>query len=207
MQYGYHYTIVIQLHTQEAKVNPNPNMLSRQYGTTLVELMIGLAIVAIVLIVAVPSAQNIIIQNRIVSEINEISGIVQFARANAVDEQLPTIVCPTEDFSLCTTDWDDAKMVFGDLNGNGQRDDNEELLVGTSLISSSNFVTGPGAPIRFNPDGSALAQSVVMVCHGGKNAKYARAITLTLQGRVKMSQDADNNGVHEGATGSPLSCQ
>ncbi|GAC15114.1 type IV fimbrial biogenesis protein FimT [Aliiglaciecola lipolytica E3] len=181
-----------------------PNTL--QKGVTLVELMIGLAIVAIILVVAIPAAQGIIVKNRIVAEINEISGVIQFARANAVDEQLNTIVCPTADFSTCSTNWNQVKMVFGDEDGNGSRGDDEDILVATSLISENNYVTGPGQAIRFNPNGSANAQSSILICHDSKEATYARELTVTPQGRVKMSQDSDKNGVHENISGAALSC-
>ncbi len=168
--------------------------------------MIGLSLVAIVLIVGIPSAQNIIIQNRIVGALNELSGIVQFARATAIDEQVDTIVCPTTDFTNCTTNWSQAKMVFVDENLSGTRNDNEELLVGTPIISSSNFITGPGAVIRFQGNGEANSMATLLVCHKDKEAKYARALILSLQGRVKVSRDANQDGVHEDNSGSDLSC-
>ncbi|GAB2689387.1 GspH/FimT family pseudopilin [Aliiglaciecola sp. 3_MG-2023] len=177
-----------------------------QKGVTLVELMIGLAIVAIVLTISVPAAQGIIIKNRIVSEVNEISGVIQFARANAVDEQLTTIVCPTADFSTCSTNWNQVKMVFGDEDGNGSRGDDEDILAATALLSDNNYVTGPAQAIQFNPNGSANTQSTLLICHKNKEATYARQLTVTPQGRVKMSQDTDKNGVHENISGGALSC-
>ncbi|WJG10479.1 GspH/FimT family pseudopilin [Aliiglaciecola sp. LCG003] len=181
-------------------------MYFSQRGVTLVELMIGLAIVAIVLIVAVPAAQSIIIKNRIVAEINEISGVIQFARANAIDEQLNTIVCPTSDFSTCSSNWDQAKMVFGDEDADGARGDDEELLVATSLISASNYVAGPAAVIQFQGNGSANAQTTLIICHNNKQAAYARALTVSPQGRVRVSRDVNKDGVHENDSGNPLSC-
>lgn len=177
-----------------------------QRGVTLFELMIGLAIVGVVLIVAVPAAQSIIIKNRIVAEINEMSGIIQYARATAVDEQVSTLVCPSANFSTCTTDWSQVKMVFADEDGNGARSGDEEILVATSLLSSNNYATGPGQAIVFSPNGSANVLSTILVCHKDKDATFARELTITPQGRVKMSRDNDNNGVHENVSGNALSC-
>lgn len=179
---------------------------AKQLGVSLVELMVGLAIIGIILSVGVPSAQSIIIQNRIVSEINEVSGVIQFARNNAIDEQLDTIVCPTQDFSNCTTNWSQAKMVFGDEDGDGARGVNEELLVATSIISSANYMEGPATTIRFQGNGAVTTMATLLLCHKDKEAKYARALTVSLQGRVKISRDDDKNNIHEDNSGQNLSC-
>lgn len=182
------------------------NTLGRQNGVTILELMIGLAITSIVLTLAVPSAQSIIIQNRIVAEINEFSGVVQFARYHAIDEQVDTVVCPTADFSDCGANWDNPKMVFADLNGDGNRNDDEELLVGTSAIASANDMTGPAAIVRFQGSGAVSSPATFLLCHKDDDAKYARALTLSLQGRVKMSQDSNNDSIHEDNDNNNLTC-
>ncbi len=168
--------------------------------------MIGMAILGLILVFAVPSAQEIIIRNRITAEINELSSVIQFARNNAIDEQIDTIVCPTQNFAQCTTDWSDAKMVFADLNGNGERSVDEEILAGTSILNDNNFIDGPAVPIRFDGNGAANAQAVLLLCHEKKAAQYARSLTVTLQGRVKISADSNNNGIHEDINGNSLSC-
>lgn len=179
--------------------------LHRQKGLTLMELMITMAILGIVMTIVVPSAQTILIQNRIVGEINELSGLVQFARATAIDEQADTVLCPSTNFSTCTENWDNPKMVFTDLDGDGERSDDEELLVGTSSISSANDLTGPEDVIRFQANGSVSSPSSLVLCHTSQELKYARAITVSLQGRVRSSQDSDDDSVYEDNAGNPLS--
>lgn len=179
---------------------------SKHAGLTLIELMITLGIVAILTVAVGPSVQNILIQNRIVGEINELSGIVQFARNNAIDEQVDTIICPSEDFATCNTDWNNSKIVFADLDGDGARGAGEELLVGSSGISANNLLSGPAAVIRFQASGAVSAPALLLLCHKDKDDKYARLLTVSAQGRVKMSQDTDNDGVHEDQDGTALDC-
>lgn len=180
--------------------------MCQQKGVTLLEMMITTAIVAIVLTSVAPSIQGILIQNRIISEINELSGIVQFARHSAIDEQTDTIVCPTEDFSTCTNDWDYAKMVFMDLDANGARGVNEDILVASSIINGVNDMTGPAGGISFMPSGAANANATILLCHQDSNSEYARALIISLQGRVKMSADDNNDGIHEATNGTSLDC-
>lgn len=180
--------------------------LRKQSGLTLVEMMIGLAIIGVVITFAIPSAQSIIQQNRIVAEINELSGIVQFARNNSIDEQINTVLCPSQNFSTCTNDWDHPKMVFSDVNGNNERDADEQLLVGSSSISQHNNLSGPALPIQFLPNGSTLIAASLVLCNNDNDDSYARALFISLQGRVKMSKDTNNDGVYEDPEGVALDC-
>jgi type IV fimbrial biogenesis protein FimT len=147
-----------------------------------------------------------LIKNRIVGEINELSGIIQFARNNAIDEQIETIVCPSEDFSVCTANWNHAKIVYADLDGNGERGADEELLVATSPGSELNKLTGPVGEIQFQPGGAINSAVTLLLCHKDKEDKYARELSISLQGRVKMSRDVNNDGIYEDISGNPLGC-
>lgn len=180
--------------------------LTLQKGVTLLEMMIALAIVGIVLTFVVPSAQSILIQNRIIGEINEISGIIQYARNNAIDEQANTVLCPTTDFINCSGNWDDPKMVFADLDGDRTRGGAEELLVGTSSISNANNLSGPANVILFQANGAVGSPATLLLCHKDKDDKYARALTVSLQGRVRMSRDSDGDSIHEQNDGTALDC-
>jgi type IV fimbrial biogenesis protein FimT len=179
---------------------------SNQKGVSLIELMITVTIVATLLIVVAPNIQGILIKNRIAGEINELSSIIQFARNNAIDEQIETIVCPSEDFSVCTTNWNHGKIVYADLDGNGERGAAEGLLVATSSGSELNKLTGPAADIQFQPSGAANSTTALLLCHKDGENKYARQLNISLQGRVKMSRDANNDGIYEDVSGIALNC-
>lgn len=170
------------------------------------ELMIGLAIAGIVMTIVVPSGQNVLIKHRIIAEINEVSAITQFARNHAIDEQVDTIVCPSDDFATCGQDWNQPKIVFADIDGNGNRNLDEELLVATSSLSSSNVLTGPAVSMRFQGNGAVSSPATLLICHKGLDAQFARALTISLQGRVRMSQDSNYDGIHENNAGNALSC-
>lgn len=181
--------------------------MNKQKGLTLIEMLISLAIVAIAITAVAPSIQSILIKNRIVSEINELSAVIQFARNHAIDQQITTTVCPSADFSACTNDWDDPKIVYVDNDGNGSRGTNEELLTTTGASSANNNLSGSVNTLLFLASGEASANSTLLLCHSSKQNEYARQLAITLQGRVKMSSDSDRNGIHEDISGTPLTCQ
>lgn len=180
--------------------------MKHQHGVTLIELMVTVSIVAIILTAVSPSIQSILIKNRIVSEINEISSIVQYARHQAIDEQTLVTVCPSADYVNCSTNWNNAKMVFIDSNADGIVNGTEVLIVAIEAASDTSVITSSESTIIFEETGQASQASEILLCDKSKTAEYARSLSITPQGRVKMSTDSDKNGIYENAAGTPLSC-
>jgi type IV fimbrial biogenesis protein FimT len=188
------------------RTNSGVNNVKQQKGVTLIELMITVSIVAIILAFVGPSIQSILIKNRIVAEINETSSLIQYARHHAIDEQAQVIVCPSKDYSVCSTDWNDSKIVFIDNDNNAIRGTTEELLVTIGATSKTSLMTNSTNIIKFAETGEANLATEILLCHKNGKAEYARSLSLTLQGRVKMSTDSDRNGINEDAAGAELLC-
>ncbi len=178
----------------------------RQFGVTLIEMMITLAIAAILLTLVAPNVQSILTRNKITAEINEMSGLLRFARYTAIDQQIDTIVCPTTDFTTCSNDWNSPKMVFVDANANNGKDAAEPILASSQAISATNTVTSTIDSIEFIDSGVTVAASTILICPNTKDAKFARALFVTLQGRTRISEDANNNGTDEDLANTELSC-
>jgi type IV fimbrial biogenesis protein FimT len=64
--------------------NPVPALRRRPSGFTLIELMVALAVTAIVLGIGVPSFQNVMERNRAASQTNEMLGALQATRSEAI---------------------------------------------------------------------------------------------------------------------------
>jgi type IV fimbrial biogenesis protein FimT len=182
------------------------NNVKQQKGVTLVELMITVSIVSIILTFVGPSIQSILIKNRIVAEINETSSLIQYARHHAIDEQALVVVCPSTDYSICSKDWNNPKIVFIDEDDNAIRGATEALLVTIGATSSSSLMANTTDIIKFTETGESNLATEILLCHKDGKAEYARSLSITLQGRVKMSSDSDKNGVNENASGTELSC-
>ncbi|MBF7074740.1 GspH/FimT family pseudopilin [Glaciecola sp. MH2013] len=174
--------------------------------------MITVSILAVALTVVSPNIKDFLTKNRITGEINEISGLIQYARHLSIDEQTPVTVCPSSNYSDCSNDWNDPKIAFIDRNGDGQRNDNEananfeDLRIASTASSDSTTMTGPNATIEFEENGVASQGFTLLICPDTNDAKFARAVNVSLQGRVRVSKDTDGDGVHEKPDGSPLTC-
>lgn len=81
-------------------------------GFTLIELVITVAIVAILAAIALPSFARVIASNRVASGVNEFISAVNLARTEAVRRGRPAGVCASEDGGTCSGDWDDGYLVY-----------------------------------------------------------------------------------------------
>jgi type IV fimbrial biogenesis protein FimT len=125
-------------------------------GMTLIELLVTLAIAAILLTIGIPSFQEAAATNRVAGLTNELTAAFNLARSEAITRGQTVTVCRSADTDtpidndadptegpICATDagtgWNDGWLVFVDLDTDGTVDANEiRLKVGQP---------GAGAPV------------------------------------------------------------
>ncbi|MHC6646413.1 GspH/FimT family pseudopilin [Alteromonas sp. HB246098] len=183
-----------------------PKAFVKQKGLTLLEMLVAVAVLAIILTTVAPSIQSVLIKNRITSDINNLSAVVQRARFTAVDEQASVVLCPTENYTACTSSWKKAKMVFVDKNGNGSRDNNEALIVASDPLNSANAIYGVTGSLIFDEQGAIDTAATITLCPKDNDADYASALLLSLYGRISIAVDSDDDGEKEDLDGDALSC-
>ncbi len=159
----------------------------RARGLTLIELMIAVAVGAVLLAMAAPSFQQALGKNRLSSAASEVTGAVQLARAEAIRNNRRVTLCRSEDGSACSASsstWP-GWILFVDTDSDGVRDSNEPVIkAGTfdsplRALSSANL-TAAGERITFRGDGTARASN-------GQSL-----LTGTLSVCLPASEPADN---------------
>ena len=188
------------------KLKKYPKTFINQKGLTLLEMLVAVAVLAIILTTVAPSIQSVLIKNRITSDINNLSAVVQRARFTAVDEQASVVLCPTENYKACTSSWKKAKMVFVDTNGNGSRDDSEALIIASDPLNSANAIYGVTGSLTFDDQGAISTAATITLCPKDNDADYASALLLSLYGRISVAVDSDGDGTKEDLDGNALSC-
>nr|WP_232367562.1 GspH/FimT family pseudopilin [Alteromonas pelagimontana] len=168
--------------------------------------MTTVAILAILMTIGAPGIQRILQQNSVTADINNLSAAARFARFTAIDEEVEVTLCPTADFSQCTADWQQNKMVFVDSNANGSRDANEPVLSTADAVSKGNSIAGISSALLFSAHGGIDQALTVTVCPSGGSAKDASALITSLYGRIAVAIDSDNNDIKESSSGADLSC-
>lgn len=125
-------------------------------GFTLVELMVTVAVLAVVIGIAVPSFTTIMHRNRLTAAANEMVSALQIARMEAIRRNRRAVLCPSIDGQTCNgADWSKV-LVFIDANRNSQADATGDVLlrvVDTTRTGSGITAASGAALIRFGPDG------------------------------------------------------
>src|SRR5690625_1927198 len=88
--------------------------MGRIRGFTLIELMVTLAVFAIVAGLAIPSFTQMIRDNRSVALADNLLSAAQYARAQAVTVKGAVSLCASADGATCGADWTEGWIVFAD---------------------------------------------------------------------------------------------
>lgn len=175
-------------------------MIKRIQGFTLIELMITLAIAAIVLAIAVPSFKTTILNNKSVALGDEFAQALNFARSEAVKTKKRVSICASSDGATCTGGWSDGFIVFEDQ---AATDTDGSITLGTvykiwpKLSAPGTFSvkrnTTDASFIRYTALGTLAPISNETINASlkltGCTGKAARKISVNLSGFVSVQSD------------------
>jgi type IV fimbrial biogenesis protein FimT len=172
-----------------------------QTGFTLTEVLVVVAIVAILLSVGVPSYRYITTSYRMSAELNSLVGDLMYARAEAIKEGQPVAICVSTDGVTCSggTTWENGWIVFPDPAGNGSADVPASVLhvqAGFTGATTDKFIlTNPISSIIFNREGfavgapvaagAAFAANQFTLREPTANATYTRCLLISAQGMLQ----------------------
>jgi type IV fimbrial biogenesis protein FimT len=169
-------------------------------GFTLVELLITVAVVAIVLALAAPTLREVILNNQRSTQLNGIMSSLNVARAAAVQRGVNAIVCITDgaappDCDTGATAWEDGWIIFADANGNAAYDNaSEDLIQVHGALADDTTLRGDSAEvtraITFDARGFCAscagdADGVLQLCDARAEAE-ARGISVSRTGRTQV---------------------
>ncbi len=144
-------------------------------GYTLVELVITIAIVAILATIALPSFARVIASNSMVSGVNEVIAAVNLAPTEAISRGSETGICASSNGSTCGTDWNAGYLVYAAGAGTPR----VIFPLRAGKLTSRNVLTGSVDDINFNNRGLS-ASGAAALSYKPKNERYVEQLQRCL---------------------------
>ncbi|MEP0202320.1 MAG: GspH/FimT family pseudopilin [Halioglobus sp.] len=167
-------------------------------GTTLMELMVVLAILAVVLSVVVPGFERLFASSRVYSEARILLNAVYLTRAEAIKRNLPVTMCPTDESVTnsdgCGDSYAVGWMIF--LNPSRARHPKRKadiLAVHDSTGSAVTVLNRAGTRsanerITYYGGGTAHRNLTLMVCSTIGSSVDSWSVVLNIVGRPRFAR-------------------
>ena len=168
-------------------------------GLTVPELLVVLAIAAVLFSAAAPSLTTLAARSRVDTAVEAMVGAVRFSRHLAVSRGRSAVLCPGQG-PVCgpRNRWDTGANVSVD---------------GTIALTLPPLPTGyhvtwnrRASALTFRPDGSITQAGSLFVCGPDGDPLRARRIVINNQGRLYQERDHDGDGRFDGIDRRPVDC-
>ncbi len=166
-------------------------------GFTLLELMVTIAIVAILLAVGLPSFEGIMRSNRVATSTNDLMASISLARSEATRNPNGAAICTSLDGTACGGTWNDGWMVWIDVDGDATPDAGERVVRYTQgnnrLALTSTPSAGSGTLIQFDGRGRIADNRTVTfnlqpaTCDSG--LQLQRQLVVQRTGQVRITRE------------------
>jgi len=173
--------------------------MRRSQGMTLVELLMMLAVVAVVGTLAVPGFKGVMRDSARATAVNAYMHTIFLARSEAIKRNQVVSICRSRDGETClygAARWEQGWMVFvnTDRDEPPVRDPGEPLVVLHDGWSGG-VITSNRAAFSFRPMAQGLVNGTVVFCDP-RGSRYSRAIIISHTGRPRISaRDADGKAL------------
>lgn len=168
-------------------ISRNTSPAHRQHGTTLIEQIMVLAIIAAVIGMTVPSMWKLLGRNQLQVAQTDFIAALRRARETAVMSGKRTLFCPTRDGSTCSSEtrWDGGWLLGHDTDCDDQPD-NGPLYSGRGYRGRLTVHSGTGRHVvRFHPDGSASGSNLTLLFCQPSGAGAALTVVVSNSGRIR----------------------
>ena len=205
------------------------NIIKRQNGFTVVELLFALAIAGVLAAIAVPVIDSVTKGSAVRSHQYAYNSALAYARGEAVSRSSVVSMCHSNDTATCSGSWGDGWIIFvddgagGGTFGDGVHNGGEEIIRVYDYTGNNN-----SRIITINDDGTTGSlldsltwdhngnvydvftsrtdvRAMAQLCEQSSDTAYARAVYIERSGRTMLSQDFNDDGIHnvafESATG------
>jgi len=163
---------------------------AKTQGFTLIELMVVIALIAIIASLAAPDFQRMIARQKLNVTASDLLVSVMQARGEAIKNNRQAIVQP-----LISTDWSRGWLIYVDINNNKTYDEGTDTLI-TKVLAADNSVlqyeavrnNTVGNLIGFDSSGFVLGADAGRIVFSSSilGASYRKGVVISRTGRGRI---------------------
>jgi type IV fimbrial biogenesis protein FimT len=184
-----------------------------QFGISLIEVMVTLAIVAIVVGLALPSLQGVLGGSEMRATGNQLMYSLQTARSEAIKRSTPVALCPSKNqpanAPVCDGTYEDGWIVFVDADQNGVQSEGDEVLQQSEALPPKFSIT----PDKLFEEAVFFSLSGTSVTSAGRpisgninissqSTNQTRTIRIAASGRISRLSAASDGTTANNRNGS-----
>ncbi|WP_033375578.1 GspH/FimT family pseudopilin [Leeia oryzae] len=154
-----------------------------QHGFSMIELMIAIAVFGILLMIAIPSFNDLLLSSRLKGYANDMVASSYLARSEAIKRNQTMTLCMSSNGASCaaTGDWSQGWVL---LRGTTVVQVHAALKDGYSLKDSSNLTS-----LTFQPTGYGATQATFTLCKlTPEVGNQERVITISATGKPSVTR-------------------
>ncbi len=156
--------------------------MMKYHGFTLVELMVTLAIAAILLTSGVPSFANLIKDNRLSTKTNELVTSLSLARSEAIKQGRTVNI-------KRNASWAQGWKIWVDTDGDNNLDPGEEIRVNDGFNNTGVTLTSSGgSQLSYDPQGAAGVTGTFDICDN-RTGETGRRLTIFATGQISLNRN------------------
>jgi len=173
-------------------------------GFTLIELLVVISIVAVLMALALPSFNTLLVKRSVQSAALDLVGDMRLARSEALRRSVPVTVCSlaansTSACSVGGATWVNGWLVFMDLNGDGVVDAADEVISVKQAppnMASIQQNPNPGNTLpkftyQANGWAKAATQTLIFTPKGTVPSETVRCVVVSITGRPSVVKTGD----------------
>jgi type IV fimbrial biogenesis protein FimT len=172
------------------------NTAGQHNGFTLIELIVTIAVAAILVTAGIPSFQQFVQNNRRTAQVDELVTALQIARSEAIRQNTNVGVCASDNPQLaaptCGTNWNKGWIVFVDKNVNKTADSSEVINVYSGLDGSNSLSANiPTAPLIYQASGLSTTCGTFTLADS-RGVSESRWVIVSSTGAIRTSDTNDS---------------